>query len=118
MLREEAQAYADEYNAKLVKGCIAILTQELPQNRCNIVLTHPGDDEPPFEATSYAARYWIEHVCLIKNPSDDLAIIIDNFMLNHFLHWVEFLSIIRPTDLWESLPRLLKYIEVRLNLSV
>ncbi|KAF7966261.1 hypothetical protein HWV62_39403 [Athelia sp. TMB] len=101
-----------EFHAKLAKGCIALLTGKMKENMCNLVLPHPITDETLPEATAYAANFWVEHVCLIVKPAEDLADTIHQFMCDHLLHWMEALSIGKAFDVaLRSLPELLKWIQ-------
>ncbi|KAF7968096.1 hypothetical protein HWV62_31995 [Athelia sp. TMB] len=102
----------NECNLQLAYGCISLLAQELRENICGLVLPHPVKDETLPEATNYAARFWVEHVCLITNPSIDLADKIDQFLRSHLLHWMESLSIMKAHDVvMRSLAKLLQCIQ-------
>ncbi|KAF7972326.1 hypothetical protein HWV62_18430 [Athelia sp. TMB] len=101
----------DACNAQLACRCIALLSQNLRENMCNLVLPHPAE-ETPSEAISYAARFWIEHVCLVANPSVDFGDKIDKFLRKHLLHWIEALTIMKAYDVvMRSLTKLLEYIQ-------
>ncbi|KAF7964760.1 hypothetical protein HWV62_3252 [Athelia sp. TMB] len=103
-----------ECHAKLAEGCIALLAGKLKENMCNLALPQPITDQTLPEAISYAAGFWIDHVCLINKPSKALADTIDRFMRDHLLHWMEALSIGKTFDVaLRSLPILLKWIQVR-----
>ncbi|KAF7972469.1 hypothetical protein HWV62_17886 [Athelia sp. TMB] len=105
-----------EFHAKLAKECIALLTGKLKENMCNLVLPHPITDETLPEAIAYSANFWIEHVCLIMKPAEDLADKIHQFLRDHLLHWMEALSIGKAFDVaLRSLPNLLKWIQVRFH---
>ncbi|KAF7970100.1 hypothetical protein HWV62_24970 [Athelia sp. TMB] len=102
----------NECNLQLANGCVALLTKELRENMCHLTLPQPVEDETLPEATSYAAKFWIEHVCLVTNPSKDLADTIERFMRIHMLHWMEALSIIKKHDVAaSSLSKLLEYVQ-------
>ncbi|KAF7984961.1 hypothetical protein HWV62_9903 [Athelia sp. TMB] len=96
-LHSLAQPWAldiDECNLQLATGSITLLERELQENICGLVLPHPVKDETLPEATSYAARSWIQHVYLTKNPSPDFGDKIEQFIRKHLLHWMEAQSII------------------------
>ncbi|KAF7968264.1 hypothetical protein HWV62_31105 [Athelia sp. TMB] len=102
----------DECNSNLAYGCIALLAGQLKENMCDLVLPRAITNETLPEATSYAANFWIEHVCLIVKPAKDLADTIHQFMRDHLLHWMEALSIGKTFDVaLRSLPMLLKWIQ-------
>ncbi|KAF7966265.1 hypothetical protein HWV62_39411 [Athelia sp. TMB] len=101
----------NECNAQLAYGCIALLTKELRENMCNLTLTQPAKDATLPEATCYAAKSWIEHVCLITNPSKDLRDTVDRFMRKHLLHWIEVLSIMKYNVAPSLLSKLLEYVQ-------
>ncbi len=51
----------------------------------------------PLTSTRYACVYWVDHLCEIGN-SDEVRCyeeVIDKFLRNHFLHWLEALSLMR-----------------------
>ncbi|KAF7966263.1 hypothetical protein HWV62_39407 [Athelia sp. TMB] len=114
-LHSAAEAWAisvNECNLQLASGCVALLTKELRENMCHLTLPQPVKDETLPEATSYAAKFWIEHVCLVSNPSQDLADTIERFMRIHMLHWMEALCIIKRHDVAaSSLSNLLEYVQ-------
>ncbi|KAF7976608.1 hypothetical protein HWV62_6110 [Athelia sp. TMB] len=86
-------------NVQLALGCIALLGRELRENMCNLVLPQPVQNESLGEATAYASRFWVEHVCSTTGASSDFSDIIDQFLRKHLLHWMEALSIIKAYDL-------------------
>ncbi|KAF7968265.1 hypothetical protein HWV62_31107 [Athelia sp. TMB] len=101
-----------ECNSQLANGCVSLLARTLKENMCDLVLPHAITNERLPEAISYAASFWIDHVCLINKPSKDLADTIDRFMHDHLLHWMEALSIGKTFDVaLRSLPILLKWIQ-------
>ncbi|KAF7966597.1 hypothetical protein HWV62_37809 [Athelia sp. TMB] len=103
-----------ECHAKLAERCIELLAGKLKENMCDLVLPHPITDQTIPETTTYAANFWIEHVCLNTKPSEDFANKIHQFMRNHLLHWMEALSILKAFDVaLRSLATLLKWIQVR-----
>ncbi|KZP17415.1 hypothetical protein FIBSPDRAFT_934094 [Athelia psychrophila] len=108
--REPWAIIVEEYNAQLAKACIALLQKELHENMCNLTLSQPVQNESLSEPVAYACKFWIEHVCLITDTSDDLANVVYQFMHEHLLHWVEALTIMKAYDVvMRLLPRLLKW---------
>ncbi|KAF7970098.1 hypothetical protein HWV62_24966 [Athelia sp. TMB] len=101
-----------ECNSQLANGCVSLLARTLKENMCDLVLPAPITDETLPEATSYAAIFWIEHICLIVKPLENLANTILQFMHDHLLHWMEALSILKAYDVvLRSFPNLLKWIQ-------
>ncbi|KAF7966264.1 hypothetical protein HWV62_39409 [Athelia sp. TMB] len=101
----------DQCHVHLAYGCIALLAKELRENMCNLTLPQPAEDVTLPEATSYAANFWIKHVCLVTNPSKDLRDTVDQFMRKHLLHWLEVLSIMKYNDVSSLLSKLLEYVQ-------
>ncbi|KAF7972470.1 hypothetical protein HWV62_17888 [Athelia sp. TMB] len=102
----------DECNSNITYGCIALLAGRLKENMCDLVLPHAITEERLPEAISYAASFWIDHVCLINKPSKELADTIHRFMHDHLLHWMEALSIAKTYNVTlRSLPNLLKWVQ-------
>jgi hypothetical protein len=75
----------------------------LKKNISNLVLTTiPVEDDIP-AATSYASACWIDHVCVTTEALDILADILEQFMFQHLLHWVEVMSIIKKSRMMIAL---------------
>ncbi|KZP21263.1 hypothetical protein FIBSPDRAFT_931700 [Athelia psychrophila] len=108
--REPWAIIVEECNAQLAKACIALLGKELHENMCNLTLLRPVQNESLSESVAYASKFWIEHVCLITDTSEDLADVVYQFMHEHLLHWIEALAIMKAYDVvMRLLPRLLKW---------
>jgi hypothetical protein len=56
-------------------------------------------DPDPLSAASYSCVYWVDHLCEIKNGSSEIGLgdngIIHVFLKEHFLHWLEALSLLK-----------------------
>lgn len=101
------------YHGQFTYGCLAHLENELRQNICGLVLTYPVQNEPLPESVVYASKFWIEHLCLIADASEDLADTVYQFMRKHLLHWIEALTIMKAYDLvMRLLQKLLKWTQV------
>ncbi|KZP30747.1 WD40 repeat-like protein [Athelia psychrophila] len=100
----------EECDAQLAKGCILLLEKELRENMCNLTLSQPVQNETLPETVAYASEFWIDHVCLITDASEDLAGVVYRFMCKHLLHWIEALIIMGAYDkLTWSLSMLLEW---------
>jgi len=60
-------------NKALALCCINLLDKELRQNICDMTLPHLTQKETLPEAISYACKFWIEHMCLISDATDDIV---------------------------------------------
>ncbi|KZP17443.1 hypothetical protein FIBSPDRAFT_957250 [Athelia psychrophila] len=99
-----------ECNIQLAKACITLLGKELRENMCNLTLSQPVQNESLLEPVAYASKFWIEHVCLITDTSEDLADVVYRFMHEHLLHWIEALAIMKAYNVvMRLLPRLLEW---------
>ncbi|KZP21272.1 hypothetical protein FIBSPDRAFT_1044227 [Athelia psychrophila] len=108
--REPWAIIVEECNAQLAKACIALLGKELRENMCNLTLSQPVRNESISESVAYASKFWIEHVCLVTDTSEDFADVVYQFMHEHLLHWIEALAIMKAYDVvMRLLPRLLKW---------
>jgi len=89
-----------ERHTILFRKCMEHICQ-LQENICNlwgpgVLITEIPDDTiqksiPPH--AQYACRYWLEH-CRLGNPVKEDIQTIRQFLEQHFLHWLEILSLI------------------------
>ncbi|KZP21256.1 hypothetical protein FIBSPDRAFT_1044218 [Athelia psychrophila] len=108
--REPWAIIVEECNSQLATACIALLGKELRENMCNLTLSQPVRNESISESVAYASKFWIEHVCLVTDTSEDFADVVYQFMHGHLLHWIEALAIMKAYDVvMRLLPRLLKW---------
>ena len=60
-------------------------------------VTQPDPD--PLSAASYSCIYWVDHLCDVKNGSSEIDLgdngIVHAFLKEHFLHWIEALSLLK-----------------------
>ena len=56
-------------------------------------------DRDPLSAASYSCVYWVDHLCNIKTGHDEIGLgdngIFHVFLKEHFLHWMEALSLLK-----------------------
>ena len=66
------------------------------------------------EAISYACKFWIEHICLVSDVTDDIVEQIDAFLAKHLLHWMEALAILKAHSdrTIRSIDNLMKWLRV------
>ena len=110
---QDMQFWVDSETAhkNLVENCLQLLFQTLKRDTCGLRI--PGTLTREVESdvinshiskeTQYACRYWVEHLKRL-GPAQQLEVgLHDNgqihrFFQNHFLHWIETLSLIRQTS--------------------
>jgi hypothetical protein len=85
----------DLHNKELALRCINLLDKELRENICDMTLPSLIQKKPLPEAISYACKFWIEHTCQISDVTDDIIDRIYNFLVNHLLHWMEVLALLK-----------------------
>jgi len=98
-----------EMHFQLANGCIALMRKRLKQDICGIgkLNATPGEvgkdtltNYLPAEL-EYACIYWVYHLEASGRPNDR----VHGFLLDHFLHWLEVLSILK------RLPHFLKVLQ-------
>ena len=77
----------ERHNKDLALGCIKLLDKELRENMCDMTLPYLSQKRTLPEAISYACKFWIEHICLISDVTDDdIMNQICVFLAKHLLH--------------------------------
>ena len=65
------------------------------------------------EAISYACQFWIEHICLVSDVTDDILNRVYDFLVKHLLHWMEAMAILNLHDRTiRSIDDLMKWLRV------
>jgi hypothetical protein len=95
---------AENAHADLLMNCLKLMSRHLKQDICSLRL--PGcltsDVDPSTvqrclpEEVQYACRYWVDHLERSKVKlcdNDSLQSQVHNFLKEHFLHWLEALSL-------------------------
>jgi hypothetical protein len=101
------------HNKDLALRCIKLLDKELRENICDMTLPYLGRKSFLSEAISYACRFWIEHVCLVSDVTDDIVDQIYAFLEKHLLHWMEAMAILNShDDTIRSISNLMKWLHV------
>jgi hypothetical protein len=85
------------HNQRLAMLCISHLDSVLTQHICDLTLTTGPINEALPEALSYSAKSWIDHVCLIEQPTMALADALEKYLFQHLLHWLEAMSILKES---------------------
>ena len=88
----------EHHNKELALHCIELLDKELRENMCDMTLPYLSQKCTIPEAISYACKFWIEHICLVSDVTDDIVNQIYVFLRKHLLHWMEALAILKCHD--------------------
>ena len=103
-----AEIFSDgriEEQQRIVLGLIEAMDKALQRDVYS--LRHPGcsideveyPDPDPLAPIRYACIYWVDHLCEIKSSYNEVGLYnngtIDVFLRQHFLHWLEALSLIK-----------------------
>ena len=101
------------YNQELALRCIKLLDKELRENICDMTLPYRSQKNTLPDAISYACKFWIEHICLVSDVTNDLVDQIYDFLVKHLLHWMEAMAILDSHDdtIW-SLHNLKEWLQV------
>ena len=104
----------ERHHKELALGCINLLDRELRENICNMTLPYLSRKKTLPEAISYACKFWIEHICLVSDVTDDIVNRTYDFLVKHLLHWMEALAILNLHDhTIRSIHNLMKWLQVR-----
>ncbi|CAI7576523.1 unnamed protein product [Penicillium bialowiezense] len=107
LLSTEHAFHVDQLNAhqRMAVNCIRLMSDEtsgLRQNICHldndgILQSEIGNiDDHISPELKYACRYWVKHLQDGHLPLDECLIY--RFLTNHFLHWLEVMSILGLAD--------------------
>jgi hypothetical protein len=88
----------ERHNKELALRCIDLLDRELRENICDMTLPYLSQKKTLPEAISYACKFWIEHICLVSDVTDDILQRMYDFLDKHLLHWMEALAILKSHD--------------------
>ena len=86
------------HNKELTLCCIKLLDSELRENICDMTLPHWDQEKTLPQAISYACKFWIEHLCLVSDATEDIVDRIYTFLVKHLLHWMEALALLKCHD--------------------
>ena len=101
------------HNKELALRCINLLDKELRENICDMTLPYLSRKKPLPEALSYACKFWIEHICLVSDVTDNIVNRTYDFLVKHLLHWIEALAILNSHDhTIRSIHNLMKWLQV------
>jgi hypothetical protein len=114
----------------LAKSCLSLMDSSLKENICDLDGRPANDDIANetiatyiSEGLSYACVYWASHLAAagkkeIQN-ADDVRQLLDEFLHEHVLHWMECLSLLRQLHVAiESLRVMEGWVLVRTSLSI
>ena len=103
----------EHHNKELALRCINLLDKELRENICDMTLPYLSQKNTLSEAVSYACKFWIEHICLVSDVTDDILTQIYDFLVKHLLHWMEASAILKIHDCTiRSIVNLMKWLRV------
>ena len=101
------------HNKELALRCIDLLDKELRENICDMTLPYLSQKKTLPDAISYACQFWIEHICLVSDATDDMLNRIYDFLVKHLLHWMEAMAILNLHDRTiRSIDKLMKWLQV------
>jgi hypothetical protein len=103
----------ERHNKELALRCIDLLDKELRENICDMTLPYLSRKNTLPEAISYACQFWIEHICLVSDVTDDILNRMYDFLVKHLLHWMEAMAILDLHDRTiQSIDNLMKWLRV------
>ena len=103
----------ERHNKELALRCIDLLDKELRENICDMTLPYLSRKNTLPEALSYACQFWIEHICLVSDVTDDILNRVYDFLVKHLLHWMEAMAILDSHDRTiRSIDNLMKWLRV------
>jgi len=98
------------HHQEIVLSCLTVMKSRLKRNICKLddyALLSQVEDLPACrrayigDALGYACRSWTNHLMGVSNSSigiDEVLQAINEFFLNHFLFWIEVLSLMENLD--------------------
>jgi hypothetical protein len=88
---------AQFHNRRLACLCVHHLNTVLRRNISNLTLTPAPVNEELTEPISYACASWIDHICIITDNTELVGAMLEQFLFNHLLHWLEAMSILKKS---------------------
>lgn len=98
-----------EHHHALAIACFQLMNSQLHFNICNLPTSHAFNKEisdlPTLiqscipESLSYACRYWMVHLTQSPEGDSEITRLILEFFQEHFLHWLEVLSLIKDVSM-------------------
>ncbi|GLB45110.1 hypothetical protein LshimejAT787_2000150 [Lyophyllum shimeji] len=93
-----------EAHGMLVVKCLELMNRSLKYNMCNVeddlTVSRQGRTNSSYnisvisEALKYSCRHWASHFAEVQEPGPNLIVILDDFLHEHLLHWIECLSLV------------------------
>jgi hypothetical protein len=111
----------------LAKSCLSLMNSSLKENICNLheydTISNEMISTHITEGLSYACVYWASHLTSVKKEdlrnAGDIREILDHFLRDHVLHWVECLSLLGQSIITtESLRMIEEWASVRESISI
>jgi hypothetical protein len=101
------------HNQLFATQCLKYLDTALRKNICNLHLSLVPVNEVLREATSYACTSWMKHIIDIKKEEESIVEVLEQFLFQHLLHWIEAMSILKESrTIVASLRLLLNWLQV------
>jgi len=101
------------HNRHVAVLCLRHLGLILRRNISNLTITSSPVHETLPEATSYACISWIDHVCMVAEHAEMIGDMLEQFLLQHLVHWLEAMSILKKSRTTiASINRLLEWVHV------
>jgi hypothetical protein len=97
----------EEHHSDIVAHCFRIMDRDLRENICELGFperyldnseVHHLTEGKVSPELSYACLYWADHLSHAGVDNNELLQRVEDFILNHLLHWLEVLSLIRRLD--------------------
>ncbi|KAG6333192.1 hypothetical protein ID866_5896 [Astraeus odoratus] len=106
------------HHLRLAQQCMARLGNTLQKNIHKLTLSMSFEPKDLPEDIAYSCKYWIDHLCEVECSEASLGQAITAFLHQHFLHWVEAMSVIgRPRQTITSMDRLKDWVDVNFALD-
>ena len=103
----------EQHHKELALRCIDLLNKELRENICDMTLPYLSRKKTLPDAISYACQFWIEHICLVSDVTDDIVNEVYNFLVKHLLHWMEAMAILNCHERTiQLIDKLMKWFQV------
>lgn len=114
--REEWHFVASAHHRSLALQCLDRMDVKLKQNVCDLTISKPWNDDALTKDLSYSCRFWVDHICVIKEDYPQLVNRLHDVLTRHLLHWLEAMSILRRSrGVSSSLDRLSRWLSVSIN---
>jgi hypothetical protein len=79
--------------------CLQRLDQVLHHNMSRLALLVDREDDTVPKDVAYACVFWVDHICMVTDDLPPISQLLETFIDQHILHWLEAMSLLQRFSL-------------------